>query len=338
MKPNVPGSCWALILAGGEGSRLRSLTTTVAGVAIPKQYCSLRGGCSLLHEALKRAESIALPQQICAVVASQHRDWWQTALQQLPPKNVVIQPGNCGTASGILLPLLAIMTWDPDGTVVILPSDHHVEDEAILAGALREAVRSLGLHPNDVLLLGIAPDEPDPELGYIVPGMTDGKGTAAVLKFVEKPQAAEAKKLIAEGALWNAFIMAGRAEALLSLFAENAPELLLRMRRALEESSQRSDPATLEHLYRTLTPLDFSRHILRGQEAHLRVMRVPPCGWTDLGTPKRVAVMLGRACPCKAESFDSLQGSGALNLAAQYRRREQESTVPFLTHRRTAGL
>ena len=327
MNPNVPGGCWALVLAGGEGSRLRSLTTTSAGVAIPKQYCSLRGGCSLLHEALRRAESIALPQRICAVVASQHRDWWQSALQQLPVDNVVIQPGNCGTASGILLPLLAIMAQDPDATVVILPSDHHVEDERVLADALHGAVRALGRHPNEVLLLGIAPDEADPELGYIVPGRLDGNGAATVLKFVEKPAPAAAKELIAQGALWNAFIIAGRAAALLSLFAENAPELLLKMRRALEVSPHRPDPAAIEELYRTLTPLDFSRHILRGQEARLRVMRVPPCGWTDLGTPKRVAVLLSRMYPRKAETFDGLHGSGALNLAAQYRRRQREAAL-----------
>ena len=327
MNPNVPGGCWALVLAGGEGSRLRSLTTTSAGVAIPKQYCSLRGGCSLLHEALRRAESIALPQRICAVVASKHRDWWQNALRQLSVDNVVIQPGNCGTASGILLPLLAIMAQDRDATVVILPSDHHVEDERVLADALQGAVRALGRHPNEVLLLGIAPDEADPELGYIVPGRLDGNGAATVLKFVEKPATAAAKELIAQGALWNAFIIAGRAAALLSLFAENAPELLLKMRRALEVSPHRPDPAAIEELYRTLTPLDFSRHILRGQEAHLRVMRVPPCGWTDLGTPKRVAVLLSRMYSRKAETFDGLHGSGALNLAAQYRRRQREAAL-----------
>ncbi len=327
MNPNMPGGCWALVLAGGEGSRLRSLTTTSAGVAIPKQYCSLRGGCSLLHEALKRAASIALPQRICAVVASKHRDWWQTALQQLPVDNVVIQPGNYGTATGILLPLLAIMAQDREATIVILPSDHHVEDEMVLADALHEAVRALGRHPNDVLLLGIAPDEADPELGYIVPGIVDGNGTATVLKFVEKPPAAAARDLIAQGALWNAFIMAGRAEALLALFAKNAPELLCKMRRALEMSPHRPDPASIEELYRTLAPLDFSRHILRGQEAHLRVLRVPPCGWTDLGTPRRVAVMLSRACPRPAETFDGIHGSGALNLTAQYRRHQRDSTL-----------
>jgi mannose-1-phosphate guanylyltransferase len=66
---NAAGNTWAIVLAGGEGSRLHSLTTTTVGVAIPKQFCSLRGGDSLLHDALKRAESIASPNHICAVVS-----------------------------------------------------------------------------------------------------------------------------------------------------------------------------------------------------------------------------------------------------------------------------
>lgn len=56
---NRKNNTWALVRAVGEGSRLRSLTTTEAGLAVPKQFCSLRGGPSLLHEALQRAEAVA---------------------------------------------------------------------------------------------------------------------------------------------------------------------------------------------------------------------------------------------------------------------------------------
>ena len=55
------GNTWAIVLAGGEGSRLHGLTMTALGVAVPKQFCSLRGGRSLLSEALKRAEAVAPP-------------------------------------------------------------------------------------------------------------------------------------------------------------------------------------------------------------------------------------------------------------------------------------
>ena len=85
------GQDWALILAAGEGSRLRSLTTT-NGVAIPKQFCSLNGGPSLLQEALHRAESVVPQSRVCTIVAAQHRRWWESPLYHLATENVVVQP------------------------------------------------------------------------------------------------------------------------------------------------------------------------------------------------------------------------------------------------------
>jgi mannose-1-phosphate guanylyltransferase len=104
-------SNWALVLAAGEGSRLRALTTT-NGVAVPKQFCSLQGGPSLLQEALHRAEAVAPRTRICTIVAEQHRRWWQGPLWALPSQNIIVQPENRGTAAGLLLPLLHIEARD----------------------------------------------------------------------------------------------------------------------------------------------------------------------------------------------------------------------------------
>ncbi len=81
---NTLNNTWALVLAAGEGSRLRSLTTTASGQAVPKQFCSLQGGPSLLQEALQRAAAIAPLQRTCSIVAAQHRRWWEAPLYHLP--------------------------------------------------------------------------------------------------------------------------------------------------------------------------------------------------------------------------------------------------------------
>ncbi|MCC7412412.1 MAG: NTP transferase domain-containing protein [Gammaproteobacteria bacterium] len=286
---------WAIVLAAGNGSRLRCLTTTGTGVSVPKQFCSLAGGPSLLDEALQRAAVVAPAARIVSIVAEQHRRWWSGADGVPAPGNVIVQPDNRGTANGVLLSLLHVCVRDRNASVLLLPSDHYVRDEAVLARSLRAAMDHAGRHPGDVVLLGIGPDEPDPELGYVVPGPRSGRGTRPVLRFIEKPTVAHARELMVRGALWNSFIVAGRANALLALYAGRFQGLVAAMGGVVRRA-QRAAGAdyALADLYARLPALDFSRDVLEGQEQRLRVLHVPACGWSDLGTVGRVAACLER--------------------------------------------
>jgi mannose-1-phosphate guanylyltransferase len=310
---------WAVILAAGEGSRLRSLTTTPLGTPIPKQFCSLRDGASLLHEALDRAEALTSTPHICAVVAAQHAHWWRPQLGSLPWKNIIVQPLNRGTANGVLLPLLSLLERDPHARVALLPADHHVCAEPVLARALRHAVDAVRESPEDVVLLGLEPEEADPQLGYIVPGDTDSRGMRPVLQFVEKPPLEETHELMQRGALWNAFIVVSSAQALLALFTRRVPELVQAMQAAVRQDlASNGAMRAIARLYGHLPTLDFSRDILAGQASCLRVLPVPSCGWSDLGTPERVARALLRP-PLRAGGRVGMR-SGYLNLAAQHER------------------
>lgn len=312
---------WAVVLAAGEGSRLRSLTTLPSGIAVPKQFCSLYGGPSLLQEAVRRGESVANRSRICAIVAEQHRRWWEPPLASLPSSNVVVQPQNRGTANGILLPLMRILLREPSARIVLLPSDHHVLDEAVLTAALREALGLLDWRSDETLLLGIEPAEADPELGYILPGARDTRGVLGVARFIEKPPQAVARELIGAGGLWNAFIVVTRAVALLDLFCERIPHVVTAMRAAVErDHEQGSGNAAVTELYQTLPTIDFSRDIVAGQEAKLRVVPVGPCGWSDLGTPKRVAEVLRRCSPGQVVPREGLAPVTHFSLAAQHER------------------
>jgi hypothetical protein len=193
------GHNWALVLAAGEGSRLQALTTIASGVAVPKQFCSFGGGTSLLHDAISRAAVVAAPERITTVVAEHHQRWWRELRLALSAENVVKQPRSRGTAIGILLPLLHILHRDPDATVLVLPSDHYVRNEDILASSLRKAMVEAARRPGHILLLGITPDESDPELGYIVSEGNPDSSIRTVTRFVEKPNVATARALIARG-------------------------------------------------------------------------------------------------------------------------------------------
>ncbi len=308
---------WALVLAAGEGSRLHQLTTMASGLAVPKQYCSLSGGASLLHDTLRRAEAVAPAERTFAVVSGEHRRWWRSLPATLPDSNIVVQPANRGTAIGILLPLLSILQRDADATVIVLPSDHFVSDEGVLADAMQQAVRQARAMPA-LVLLGFTPEDADPELGYIVVRETPATGVYDVREFVEKPDPASAAFLMQRGALWNSFIFAVRGRFLLRTFESLMPEIVADMADAVRQDGPDSHRvARLARLYAQLPSIDFSRDVMHHHPHLLRVLRVPACGWSDLGTPRRVAEALRRSGRQHVRTEAPAHLAGFLDLGAR---------------------
>jgi mannose-1-phosphate guanylyltransferase len=169
-------------------------------------------------------------------------------------------------------------------------------------------------------MLGIEPDEADPELGYILPSHSDGHGSFSVSQFIEKPSLTHARNLIDRGALWNAFILAAAAQTFLDLYVPRYAQLLLDMRAAVSRDlNNPTDAIAASTLYERLPELDFSRHVVEGAESILRVLPVPACGWSDLGTPKRVGEALHRLSQEDAPAPSVFPGS-YLCLAAQHAR------------------
>lgn len=274
---------WAIVLAAGEGSRLRSLTAGFGGHAVPKQFCSLTGGESLLRRAIRRAERSVPAERVMVVVAAQHRSWWRPEVVDLPPENVLVQPHNRGTAAGILFALRHVAGRGAGGDVAVLPSDHWVEREWTLQAALEQAFRALAHLPDRLLLLGMTPTAPEADLGWILPTAAADRRVQDVLAFREKPPPVEAARLQREGGLVNTFLFVVGVQRLLRLFDEHLPELVAAMGRLASAGAPRAAG------YAALPAADFSRHLLQAATPALGVLAVPPCGWSDLGTPERVA-------------------------------------------------
>jgi len=279
---------WAIVLAAGEGKRLRELTTR-GGIDTPKQFCSLRGGRSLLGDALARAARVVPKKRIVVVVAEEHRHFFEREVAGLPPENVVVQPRNRGTAAGVLLPLMTVLERDPEARIACLPSDHFVAKEYVIESSLRLVLEALDEAVAELTLLGITPDSPETGYGWILPHKSD-RLLRPVERFVEKPSAAVAAELFAAGGLWNSFLFAVKGRTLFSGYAERLPELTGAFERAFAGPGERG--ARIAALYERLETRDFSREILQGSEPRLRLEIVPPCGWTDLGTPERVKACL----------------------------------------------
>jgi len=204
--------------------------------------------------------------------------------------------------------------------VLLLPSDHYVADEPTLQRSLQAAMEYVLRCPERPVLLGLQPDEPDGELGYIVPGEIDPVGGRTVARFVEKPELPVAAQIVRAGGLWNTFIIAASARALLNLFlprfAPTVMEMQVIVGSALQHRSAGGWPAIVD-MYTRLPDLDFSRDLLEGHESSLSVLRVPPCGWSDLGTPHRVGETVRKLAGARAfEAAADL--SSYINLAARH--------------------
>lgn len=293
---------WAVVLAGGNGTRLQTLTTDPDGVAVPKQFWSLNGGPTLLQLALERARRVVPPDHTYVVLDARHQTWWGTEQASITSGHVIVQPCNRGTAIGVLLAVLTVLTRDADARVVFLPADHFVARERVLAKALRRGIaRDIG-GTGRMVLLGIESEEPDPDLGYIVPGWPVTDGLFTVLRFLEKPSRAVAEHLIARGGLWNSFIFAANAASLHNLIARHYPLEVAAMTRVVNAIRAGGVPrAELVALYDRLLPCDFSGDVLTRATERLLVRRVPSCGWSDLGTPQRVLAAL-RVAPRRASA------------------------------------
>ena len=284
------GQVWAVLLAAGDGSRVRDYTSGAAGEQVPKQFWAPRGRDSMLRWALSRALAIAPRERIVAVVAEQHRRWWKTDLDDLPSHNVVVQPANRGTTPGILLPVFEVLRRDERAVVVILPSDHFVAHEPVLREALISALRAVSLDAGRLVLLGMEPTGRETDCGWIVPADVGGCGlTRPVAAFVEKPDRAAAQDLAHAGALLNSFILAARGDVLLRTCEPLAPHWLAGLRHWAARSER---AALLAQLYAELAASDFSRDVLEQVPQRLRVLAVRGCGWSDLGVPERLVPFL----------------------------------------------
>ena len=288
------GEKWGVVLAGGSGSRLSALTIDATGMVVPKQYCSFLGGPSLVRTTIQRLKKVVDSSRIVVVVSSEHRKWWELDLGDIAPENIIVQPCNRGTACGVLLPVLSILHRDPRARIVVSPSDHYVRDEETLTWSLMEAQAHVDARPGLLVLLGMEPDRPETEYGWITPSAGCAETLRGVASFVEKPDAELADELMRSGALWSSFTFVTTGKTLMGHFRRSMPRLVERFSTGLTYASWDHRQHDLLRLYDRLPTVDFSRLVLAQAHEGVHVLPVPPCGWTDLGTPQRVSECAAR--------------------------------------------
>jgi mannose-1-phosphate guanylyltransferase len=278
----------AIVLAGGEGTRLRSYCERVIGREIPKQFAPLLGEKTLVEQTLERISRSFDPDRTLAVVVRQHAEFHAPIRRALGVRNLIVQPDNRGTAPAILAGLMRAAEDDPTATIAIFPSDHYFSDDSAFMDQLGCALDAVRARPDKVVLIGAQPDAPESGYGWIEPGerlSMPGEMTAElfeVRRFREKPAAAEAAALMHRGFLWNTFVVAASLPTLTSMIAAALPSTRTQLAAA--------QPAThpCASWYEHIPSADFSRDVLSVNTARLAVLRLRGVKWSDLGEPHRV--------------------------------------------------
>lgn len=281
-------SLWSIVLAAGRGRRLESVTG-----GVPKQFWAPPGNPSLLEETLTRIAPLTDPVRTVTVVDRSHRPHVERLQPQQRLGTVIYQPRDRGTANGVLLAATLVSSSAPDATVLVTPSDHGVTQPEEMQSSIRAAAEYVQARPGEIVLLGAQASSATGDYGWIVPAPGTSRGTSLVVSFVEKPSAAAAAQLLAAGAVWNTMLLVARVEAVLALYRHHAPDLA-----AAFESFRFLGPTTREQrvnsLYEHLPHADFSHDVLSNARG-LRCMALgTSTGWTDLGTPERLAAWLTR--------------------------------------------
>ncbi|MYL81907.1 mannose-1-phosphate guanylyltransferase/mannose-6-phosphate isomerase [Desulfovibrio aerotolerans] len=214
---------FALILAGGSGTRLWPLSRTL----LPKQLLALGGQETLLQTTAHRVAQAFSPTKTVVVTNEEHVFEVRAQLGGILPDvaaAVLAEPLGKNTLPAILLGLDRIVAADPQAVVGVFPADHRI-DNLVAWGEGMDQAAALAAE-GWFVTFGVPPQAPETGYGYIHRGESLGTGSYAVLGFTEKPDRETAEKLLASGRYyWNSGMFVFRADVFLAAVAEHAPVL-----------------------------------------------------------------------------------------------------------------
>ncbi len=260
-------SLHAVILAGGSGTRFWPLSRAKK----PKQFLALATDRTLIAETFARVEPLCDAAHAWVVCGEAHAEAVRAALPRLLEKHLIVEPAARNTAPAIGLAAVHALREDPDATLLVLPSDHHIARPDAFRTALEAAERAS--QTGDLVTLGIRPTRPETGYGYLRRGALRPDGSYAVEAFVEKPDAATAARYLLDSAYaWNAGIFVFRADAILAALKRHLP--------AVHEGLTQGAP------FAQLPSISIDYGVMEPEsKAGGRIALVPgDFGWSDVGS------------------------------------------------------
>ncbi|WP_019635687.1 mannose-1-phosphate guanylyltransferase [Paenibacillus fonticola] len=271
-----------VIMAGGKGERFWPKSRT----NLPKQFLNISGNKSMIQQSIARLEKLIDISQIFIVTNELYAELIKAQIPHLPHNNIIIEPVGRNTAPCIGLASILIEEKFPDSTMIVLPSDHIIENEDGFIKILKTAVE-VAQDNKSLVTLGIQPTYPETGYGYIEStehrDLVNELEVFKVSKFVEKPDFVTAESYMEAGNYyWNSGIFIWRNEVIRRYIRELMPE----MHDILETIRDAFGQTNLEDIIRTEFIKMPDQSIDYGIMEKVEDIFVIPCifGWDDVGS------------------------------------------------------
>ena len=229
---------YGLVLAGGKGTRLYPLSRGNQ----PKQFLKIINNKSFLVNTVERITPLIRRENIYVVTNQDYLNKIRQELTMINSENIFTEPENKETATCIGLSAIKLLKKDNDAVMVVLPSDHHIENQKEYLDTLQEAIE-IANKRRGIVTIGINPTRPETGYGYIEMGerIQSKEPSYKIARFTEKPNIEVAKDFLLKGTyLWNSGMFVFRADARFStlrcksvsctiIFIHRYPPLFIRL-------------------------------------------------------------------------------------------------------------
>jgi mannose-1-phosphate guanylyltransferase/mannose-1-phosphate guanylyltransferase/mannose-6-phosphate isomerase len=268
-----------VILSGGSGTRL----WPVSRPERPKQLLPLTAEETMLQLTAVRTKGLAGASVGRPILVSNaaHADIIDEQLQQsgIDDYQVILEPIGRNTAPAIALAALEAQAED---ALLVMPSDHVIADLPAFHTAIAHALPLVA--QGWLVTFGITPDGPETGYGYIQMGAFCGDTVHEVVRFVEKPDTANAERMLAEGNhAWNAGIFLFRADAYLTAMEKHQPEMLDAVRTSMQQAKRDGAHIYPDAMTFHACPSDSVDYAIMERETQVACVPVS-MGWSDVGS------------------------------------------------------